>query len=69
MEEAPASPAVGRKIKESGEHCYAIAHMLSRVYSSGFFNSNGFYIVELKKAQSRAAARVTKVGEWLECEK
>lgn len=69
MEEAPAIPVVGRKIKQSREHHYAIAHVLSRVYSSGFSSSNAFYIVELKKAQSRAAARVTKGGEWLECEK
>lgn len=63
MEEAPASPAVGKKIKQSREHHYAVAHVLSRVYSSGFSNSNAFYIIELKKAQSRAAARMTKCGE------
>lgn len=63
MEETPASPAVGRKIKQSREHHYAIAHVLSRVYSSGISSSNVVYIIELKKARSRAAARMTKGGE------
>lgn len=66
VEEAPASPAIGGKIKESREQHHAIAHMFSRVYSSGFSSSNVFYIVELKKAQRTAAARMTKGRE---CEK
>ena len=65
MGEAPAGPAIGGKIKQSREHHYAIGHVLSRADSSGFSSSNVFYIV----AQSRAAARLTKGGEWPECEK
>lgn len=69
MEEAPASLAIGGKIKESREQHHAIAHVPSRLYSSGFSSSNVLYVVELKKAQSRAAARMTKGRKWLECEK
>lgn len=63
VEEAPASPAVGGKIKRSREHHYAIAHVLSRVYSSGFSSSEVFYIIELKEAQSRTVTRMAKGGE------
>lgn len=62
MEEAPASPAVGKIIKQIREHHYAIACVPSRVYSSGFSGLNVFYTIELKRLRAGQQQGGLKVG-------